>query len=73
MRASNTVVRTLDPQDAHPVYLAWMTARANLLQLAATMSRAGQRDAAVALRDIVDSRLATDDCPAPRQLDGGAD
>ena len=49
--------RTMEPEEAHPLYLRWLAWRGSGMQLAAALARAGHRDAALAIRDGVDTAI----------------
>jgi len=49
------IVKTIREEDAHPLYLEWLRWRTGTLQLAARLARKGYQEAALRLRDAVDS------------------
>lgn len=64
MAGKAPIVRTLDPANAHPLYVERMRVTTTMLGFAANLARAGLRGKAIAVRDAADAIIAaTQDLP----------
>lgn len=64
------VVRTIEDEDAHPLYLSYMRLRSSLLSLAVVLSRSGYRSAGLAIANNLPP-LDLPGLPKVRSTNGG--
>lgn len=60
-RCRQPTVQTLEPQDAHPLYLEWVGWKTRGLALAAKMAREGYREGARLIRGAIDGAARAGD------------
>ena len=65
-------VRTIEPGDCNPAFLAWTWCRSAISSAAARHARDGDRETAKAMIALMDERLAMGDRPARGAVGGAA-
>lgn len=66
MRKQSPTVRTMEPEDAHPLYLECMSVRMSVLRFAAHLAREGYREKAREVRDAADAFIMVTNTGIPK-------